>query len=485
MDTERIEVALAALQHKLDGQAEQARFYERYYDGDHPLPAGPQKAHEAYWRLLRMSRSNWMALVVDAVTERLKVDGFRFGDVEGADGDAWRMWQRNELDADSGLVHDTATTTGSAFVIVWADGSDASTPEITVEHPAEVAVVYEPGSKKRRAAALKEWRDDDGFWMATLYAPDGIYKFVSHSKSDAGPPQPKRWERREVPGEPWPLHNPLGVVPVVEFYNNPKMRSGGRSELMGITDIQDRINETLFNRLLAAQFAAFRQKWVTGMEIPVDPLTGAPVEPFKVAVDRVLMAEDSDVRFGEFSESNLQGYINSVESDIQHLAAITRTPPHYLLGSSGSFPSGDSLKATETGLVAKVRRRQVSHGESWEAVVRLGMAVLSDPRASDESGEVIWHDPESRSQGELVDALVKMGTLGVPNEVLWQRWGASPQEVERWQQMRASADLFGPQAGPQVTVDSPVTVNVPPRSASTKTIQRDRAGNMVGIIEGP
>ena len=51
---------------------------------------------------------------------------------------------------------------------------------------------------------------------------------------------------------------------------------------------------------------------------------------------------------------------------IQHVAAQTRTPPHYLLGAMGSFPSGESLKATETGLVAKVRRKMLSFGEGWE-----------------------------------------------------------------------------------------------------------------------
>ena len=64
---------------------------------------------------------------------------------------------------------------------------------------------------------------------------------------------------------------------------------------------------------------------------------------------------------------------------IQHVAAQTRTPPHYLLGAMGSFPSGESLKATETGLVAKVRRKMLSFGEGWEEAMRLAFAVEGEP----------------------------------------------------------------------------------------------------------
>ncbi|KOX37522.1 hypothetical protein ADL07_04115, partial [Streptomyces sp. NRRL F-4707] len=53
--------------------------------------------------------------------------------------------------------------------------------------------------------------------------------------------------------------------------------------------------------------------------------------------------------------------------------------------------------------------------------------------------ETIWRNPEFRTEGELVDALVKMSTLGVPNEALWERWGASQTEIAQWSQLRNQA----------------------------------------------
>lgn len=433
---------------------------ERYYCGDHPLTGSMTKAQRSYRRLLKQARSNWMGLVVDAVDERLRVDGFRFGDQPGGDSVAWRIWQANQLDADSGLAHNTALVTGSAYALVWA-GADG--PAISIEHPSQVIVAYEPGSRRVRVAALKVWIDHDRFCWAYLYGRSGIWKYRSRnpftgvSMAITRLPEMVPWQ---AGAESWPLPNPLGVVPVVELAANPNLLGGGRSELDGVTDIQDRINETLFNRLLAAQFAAFRQRWVTGMEIPTDE-AGNPVEPFNAAVDRLWMAEDPGVKFGEFNESDLAGYIKSVEADIQHLAAITRTPPHYLLGQSGAFPSGDSLKATETGLVAKVRNHQLHFGEAWEEIIGLALRVAGDPRSADPAGEIIWHDPESRSQGELVDALVKMATLGVPREALWERWGASPQEIGRWKALQAQQDLLGAFMAPTATPPTP-PVPVPP-----------------------
>jgi hypothetical protein len=213
--------------------------------------------------------------------------------------------------------------------------------------------------------------------------------------------------------------------------------------------MMDRINETVFNRMLAAQFAAFRQKWVTGMEIPRDPETGDPKEPFRTAIDRLWMSENPDAKFGEFDEASLLNYINAAEADIQHLAAISRTPAHYLL-PHGPMPSGEALKAAETGLVAKVKRRQRFFGESWEEMLRLALLMQGDPRASDVSCETLWQDPESRSDAQTADALVKLAQISVPSEMLWELSGFfSPQQIGQMRQQRADeALLFGfPQTG--------------------------------------
>ena len=82
---------------------------EAYYEGDHPLPTPPQhlppaayrEAVKAWRSMTAMSITNWVKLVADAPAERLAVTGFRSASSGPAgDEEAWRIWQRNHLDAD-------------------------------------------------------------------------------------------------------------------------------------------------------------------------------------------------------------------------------------------------------------------------------------------------------------------------------------------------------------------------------------------------
>jgi hypothetical protein len=451
---------------KLDAQRSHVLSRMRYYSGDHTLPSAPKGAREAYMRLLASCRTNWCRLVVDAVAERLRVVGFRFGGSEQGDQDAWLMWQANRLDADHERAHNDALVCGNTFVLVWPDAESPVGAAITVEHPLEVTVAHEPGNRRARLAAVKSWVDPLGqerhVWLVT---PEGVWQWrraiVAASGDElASSTNPAAWELVDE------STNPLGVVPMVELTPWPRTIGPPWSEIDGgVVDIQDRINSTILNRMMASEYAAFRQKWATGLVLPnaVDPTTGEPLvdaagrpmptQPFDVAVDRLWVAEDPGVKFGEFSESDLTGYIRSVEADVQHLAAITHTPPHYLLGSIVNA-SGDALKASEAGLVSKVRNRAGHLGEGWEEVLRLAFAAVGNAKAVDVQAEVIWHDFETRSESEHVDALVKLSTIGVPREVLWQKAGASPQEVERWRAMNAAEAITLSLVAPTTTPTS-------------------------------
>ena len=77
--------------------------------------------------------------------------------------------------------------------------------------------------------------------------------------------------------------------------------------------------------------------------------------------------------------------------------------------------------------------------------MRVALRLIGHPAAADVGAEVVWRDFETRSEGQRVDALVKMRTLGVPLEVLWERWGASPQEIERWKAIAATEAAQAPE----------------------------------------
>lgn len=424
-----------------------------YYDGDPPLAAIADKARDAFRRLLKQARLNVCGLVVDATAERMQVDGVRLGDSETGDDEAWRIWQANNLDAYSDLLLTETVKVGRGFMLIAPNPKDQRTPLVTAEDMTQAIVAYRPGSLRERVAGLKLWLDDwTGRLMATLYLPGFIYKFQA-AQPKVGGVKPT-WERREIKGEAWPAPNPLGVVSLIELRNRPDLLGRAHSEIEDVLDDQDRLNKTLIDRMMAQEFAAFRQRWMTGYEVPVDEATGQPIEPFKAAVDRLWVVEDENVKFGEFDATDLKPYLSAVEADIQHIAARTRTPSQYLLGTMVNI-SGDALKAAESGLVSKVRQRMRPFGEAFEDVVRLYLKAAGDDRDASRC-EVIWHNPEFRTEGELVDALTKMDKLGVPREALWERWGASQTEIARWKTMQQDenarsvdfASMFAPKPEP-------------------------------------
>lgn len=439
---------LARLTKQLDERTKQFKLYDDYYRGEHPLAFATAKYSEAFGSLFESFSDNWTAMVVQAKAERLRVEGIRIGDDTESDKDAWRIWQANELDSDSSLNNTETLINGYGYMLVWAgdDALDENTPSITVEDPRQVTVAYVPGSRRKRAAALKRWVDDDGYELANVYLPDGLYKFRSMSKADSVLVIPtgwdgySKWAPREITNEPWPLPNPVGAVPIVEFQNDPRVRTGGVSEIRHVIPVQDGINKLTADMFIAAEFSAFRQRWATGLEIPINPDTGKPIEEFKAAVSRLWSTANTDTTFGEFSETNLTNYVKAIELLVQHVAAQTSTPRHYLF-QSGQSPSGDAIKSAETGLVAKVLAKQLHLGERYEEVIRLAFQFLEDPRGEVRDSQLVWGDPESRTEGELVDALVKMKTLGVPNEFLWERWGLSPQDIRRIKALQVEAAM--------------------------------------------
>ncbi|PAX85588.1 phage portal protein [Streptomyces albidoflavus] len=407
-----------------------------YCSGNHPLPTLPDKARSAFQKLLRHARSNYVGLVADATSERIQVDGFRLGGAEVGDEELWRIWQANSMDADSDMLIGEAVRVGRSFALVAPNPEDPATPLITAEDATQAIVAYRPGSRRVRAAGLKCWLDDwGGLLMATLYLPDAVYKYEAPAPKAGSAGKPK-WTARQVDGEAWPAPNPLGLVSLVELPNRPDLLGEAHSEIEDVLDIQDRINKTLIDRLMAQEFSAFRQRWATGYELPEDE-QGQPVEPFRSAVDRLWVAEDSAVKFGEFGATDLTPYLKAAEADVQHMAARTRTPAQYLLGQLSNV-NGETLKASESGLVSKVRQRQRPLGEGMEEVARLALRAAGSDRDLSRI-ETIWRNPEFRTEGELVDALVKMSTLGVPQEALWERWGASQTEIAQWSQLRNQA----------------------------------------------
>jgi hypothetical protein len=315
------------------------------------------------------------------------------------------------------MIYTEAGKCGKAFILVDKTGDE---PLITPEHPCEVYVHTDPATGER-LAAVKQWHGDDKHAYATLYLPDGTHKYRSENQTRGLTGRP-RYERigAKIP-------NLDEVVPMIPVQNNPDMLDGGVSDLEVVIPLQDRVNKLCLDLDVGSEFHAAPQRWAAGWDPPVDEATGRPLPETQVntATSRFLAFSDPETKVGSLPPGDPNSYVQPIEMYIQHIAAISRTPPHYLLGKMANL-SGDALKAAETGLVSKVMAKQEDFGDSWQEAI--GLALGKD--SSD--AEVMWRNPESRTFAQLVDGVVKLHeSLDVPRPMAYELIGMSPQQIER------------------------------------------------------
>ena len=103
--------------------------------------------------------------------------------------------------------------------------------------------------------------------------------------------------------------------------------------------------------------------------------------------------------------------------------------------------SGESIKAAETGLVAKTGRKMRHFGEGWEELIRVGGRIKGINTLQVPDLETIWADPESRTESEHIDAITKMKAIGVHDEILQERAGLSQVEIARNRTLMAADEL--------------------------------------------
>lgn len=440
---------------------------QRYFDGEFSLAYADQRLREAFGSVFYADRFglNWMRLVISAIEERLHVQGFRVGQPDDAvpqagtlgstaDPQAWDIWQANNLDELSSTVHLEALLNGVSYVTVWK-GDDPKYPEITVSHPSQSIVETDPLNPRKRVAGLRIYADAYGYLHGELFMPDKVWLYRSNTPLalETADPLNLRWIwDTDIAPEGF-LPNPYGVVPMVPFANVPQLLTPGtenierRSELWPVMPVQDAINSMLFNMILTANSQGYRQRWVTGLEIERDE-QGRPVQPFKSGLERLFHAESTETKFGEFSTVDITPMIGALDMLTHVVSAISQVPPHYF-DSSADRLSGELIMAAETGLVAKVRRKMVAFGGSWEEVMRLAGLVVSNPAlAAAHNAEVLWRFPESRSEATLSQAALVRQQCGVPWQATMEYLGYSPQEIERMYELRkrdmAEAALLQP-----------------------------------------
>lgn len=414
---------------------------ESYFAGEQRLAFASDQ-----WRAIHENRykgfaDNWCGVVGRAAPERTELLGVRIGDdsdvLSSNEKLLMRDWLVNDGEAQSAQGFLSTAITGRSFVTVWGDENDE--PSMRWEHAAQTIVEY--SDLGRATAALKAWTHD-GTEYATLYTPEAVWKWqLETDMTDDGREVPVWVERLPfITGDDvWPIPNPLGVVPVVEFQNRPVLGKGPVSDIDGSIAMQDAVNLMWAYLFGAADYASMPGRVVMGAERPKMPLLDAtgkvigeqdlPMD--KLADARVLFLTGENAKIGQWDAAKLDVFTSALHVMVKHLASQTRTPIHYIMGELGNV-NGETLTATELPLAYKVREGHKHLSRPIREVFRLLALVRGNESLAEQcrTARLAWANPETATDAQQADAALKDVQIGFPFEVvLERRYGMSPTQI--------------------------------------------------------
>lgn len=397
-----------------------------YYHGEQPLNYIARILREQQDRFPPLIL-NWPGLVIDALEERLTIEGFRLGDSDSTDDDIDAMWQANNLDASSSEGHISSLVTREAYLMVGPGLGNF--PRVTVEYPEQVAVETDPRTR-RVIAGLQAWKSDENLPtedMAEVMVQGGksyIFQMGDLSQSKIG------FQMVDARDQTSPL------VPIVPMLNRPH-RGYGRTELKDIKSPADAANQVATNMMAGIEHHSVGRRWAVGAREAdfVDPKTGKPLPAWKIASGAVWALggdspeESAAIKVGQFTASDMGNFHNSIKLLASIAGTLYGLPAHYMAYTTDNPVSAEAIVYSEARLVKRAERRQVTFGEAWEQAMRIGLDVMGRDSSEAIGLETVWRDPSTPTQASKIPVAVQGLQVGLFDvEAAREYIGMSPQQ---------------------------------------------------------
>jgi len=398
------------------------REFSDYFRGEQRSPYTPKRVTVEFHELTRRARTNLLPNVVSTLVDRLYVDGYRADIVEDAHtSPAWSWWQMNGLDSRQKFLYEMTFKYGYAYMMVWPAAPGEGGPMMRPKSPRTWYAHYDHPDDDFPRMAIKVSGDE-----VELLDEEGIYLI---RKGERGS---RSWQLLG-----FSAHG-LGVVPLVRYMNawpDEDMRPLG--EVEKLIDVQDRLNQSVFDLLVTQTYMGSPQQFIAGIVADAD-------DKVKALAKRIWTFDSPATQVGQLPQADLRMGISAIDNALRMYGIKAQMPPNVLLGEMVNI-SADALVAANADLEAKVANRQSLLGESHEQAFRLaGVAAMDPSVAADQASQVVWRRTDPRSLASTVDALGKMAQmLNVPSDELWPMIpGVTQTDVERWREKALDGDPF-------------------------------------------
>ena len=481
-------------------QRDQGRFtlLESYRAGRPPLAWGSNNVASKFYRFQQMSKTNFADVIVEAPSRRVRIRSISTAaDADHLNGDpvAWALLRTNGMAVGVTELTRLAKTFGRAYIATAESPTTGGHAIMTVEDPRQVITEADPIVPNRQRAAYKAYYEPEAGcdvvilwlpgqkWVATrprrgplrtprsagiLGTPEPVAVRFNQSSFDVAPVRTAGGSEADQFGF-WSEQYDEQEIPVDLVLNK---RAEGEFETH--TDLLDRINHMIFQRVVIATMQAFRQRALKQSDSPSAPqlpevdAAGNPIDYsdiLEAGPDRVwLLPPGADL--WESGQADLQGILSSVKDDVLHLAAVTSTPMS-MFTPDAAAQTAEGAQLLREEMVFKVEEFEETLDAALSRAVARAFRFMGDDVRGDSSRvSVQWRPPERYSLAEMGSAASQVaGTLtwAQVQEVIWQR---TPQEIEDAKSQRAEDLVLAAQQARLIAATATPRTPPPPSPSS-------------------
>lgn len=373
----------------------------------------PNYASNEHRNLAKISETPFLSLVVTTVAQQLVAEAFRSSHTTETTA-ITAPWLRNRMYSRQRAVYRAALAYGHSYVTVM---------------PGDKGSVLRGRSPRDLYAVYGDVVEDE-YPMYYLLAKGNHFHVVDEEAVHILGNEDGRLVYIE------PRIHDAGVSPAVRYSNQIDLEGRTPGEVEPYIQGAERINKSIYDRMLIQHFNSWKVRTATGLDMPTDEGDRERVKLLLRHND--ILTGETGVQFGTLPETSPEGLIKATEEEIKILAVVTQTPVHALTGDLVNL-SADAIAESRAMADLKVHERKVGFGDSNEQVLRLAAHI--EGRADDAADFTLktdWADLQSRSMNQAADALGKMATmLKIPVELLWDKIpGITPEVAKAWRKYR-------------------------------------------------
>lgn len=370
----------------------------------------------------------WPATAVEALENRIDLDGFVIPGASTADLGIDQIVDDNMLMLESVQAHTSALKYGPAFLAVMA--GDSGEPDVLMRTLSATSTTGLWDANRRRLSAVMSITGSDnvGLKEFILYLPDVVITATREGSV---------WRLERAP-------HSLGRCPVslLPFKPSPESPFGRSRITQGVMTTTDRAVRTLLRMEVSAEFYSAPQRYILGADASAfQDANGNTLPGWAALVSSMLaIGRDEDTgdlpTVGQFPQLTMQPHMDMVRSDAAVFAGMTKIPVN-MLGIIHDNPASDAAMHTAyLALNKEAERAHIPFGYGWVDAMKMAVEIRDGAAAAAAlTGlRAKWRNPATPTKGEASKAVVEQveaGILPPDSEVTLEQLGYDDVTIQR------------------------------------------------------